>query len=249
MSVITLPGGYELDDDRSRLDLGAAWDLLDRYAYWGRFRTRDVVERQLAGSWRVLAAYHEGRLVGLARAVADGETLGYLADVVVGPEHRGQGIGHALARGLVEDGAASGWRWMLHTRDAHGLYAELGFAPSDGSYLERPRPGGGDRPEMAVEPRPTSVLCVVTCRVPPGGVEAFQAYERAVLPLLRDHGGRVERRLRGADGRIEVHLLRFPSSAALDAYRADPRRATTAHLLVRSGATVQVDPVVDVVEP
>ena len=114
----TLPDWYELDDDPSRFDLDAAWDLLDRYAYWGRFRTRDAFERQVARSWRVLAAYHNGRLVGFARAVADGETLGYLADVVVAPEHRGRGIGRALARGLVEDGPAAGWRWMLHTRDA-----------------------------------------------------------------------------------------------------------------------------------
>lgn len=33
-------------------------------------------------------------------------------------------------------------RWMLHTADAHELYARFGFAPPDGSCLERPRPGG-----------------------------------------------------------------------------------------------------------
>ena len=74
--------------------------------------------------------------------MADGEALGYLADVVVAPEHRGRGIGRALARELVEDGPAAGWRWMLHTRDAHALYARLGFHPADGTYLERPRPSG-----------------------------------------------------------------------------------------------------------
>ena len=128
-----LPDGYELDDDRSRFDLDAAWELLDRYAYWARFRTRDVVERQLAGAWRVLAAYHDGQLIGFARAMADGETLGYLADVVVAPEHRGRGIGRALTHAMVADGPGAGWRWMLHTRDAHGLYAELGFAPAGGN--------------------------------------------------------------------------------------------------------------------
>jgi len=242
---MTLPGGYELDDDRARLDLDAAWDLIERYAYWARSRTRDVVERQLAGSWRVLAAYHEDRLVGFARAMADGETLGYLADVVVAPEHRGRGVGRALARAMVEEGAAAGWRWMLHTRDAHGLYAELGFGPAGGNYLERPGTIWESSPALASEPIETSVLYVATFHVPASGVEAFQAYERAVLPVMRAHGGRVERRLRGSDGQVEVHVLRFPSAGALDAYRADPGRATVAHLFEQSGTTMHLQPVAD----
>lgn len=56
-------------------------------------------------------------------------------------------------------------------------------------------------------------------------VEPFDSYERRVLPLLDRHGGRLERRLRTADGRTEVHLLSFPSRAGYDAYRADPERA------------------------
>ena len=239
-----IPEGYELDDDRSRLDVDAAWELLDRYAYWARFRTRDVVERQLAGAWRVLAAYHDGRLIGFGRAMSDGETLGYLADVVVAPEHRGRGIGRALARRLVEDGPAIRWRWMLHTRDAHGLYASLGFAPAGGNYLERPGAMWGS-PGMAGDPQATSVVYVATFRVPAEGVEAFQAYEDAVLPILQEHGGRVERRLRGSDGQVEVHVLRFPSTEAFDTYRADPRRAEAAHLFAASGATAEVDAVAD----
>ena len=245
MSPDALPDGYELDDDRSRLDVDAAWDLLDRYAYWARFRTREVVERQLAGAWRVLAAYREGRLVGFGRAMSDGETLGYLADVVVAPEHRGRGIGRALARGLVEDGAAAGWRWMLHTRDAHTLYAELGFAPAGGNFLERPGTSWGGAPGTADEPLPTSVVYVATFQVPPDGVEAFRAYEHAVLPILRAHGGRLERRLRGSGSQLEVHILRLPSAGAFDAYLADPRRTAAAHLFAQSGATAVVEPVAD----
>ena len=59
--ILTGPDAYELDDDRGRLPLDALWDLLDREAYWGRFRTPDVLARQVASSWRVLAAYREGR--------------------------------------------------------------------------------------------------------------------------------------------------------------------------------------------
>ena len=58
-----------------------------------------------------------------------------------------------------------------------------------------------------------------------GGVEAFQRYEAAVLPLLERHDGRLERRLRTADGRAEVHIVSFGSRSAYEAYIADPERA------------------------
>ncbi len=245
MSKIAVPDGYELDDDRSRFDLDTAWDLLDRYAYWARHRTRDVVERQIARSWRVLAAYYEGQLIGFARAMADGETLGYLADVVVAPEHRGRGVGRALAQTMIEDGPAIGWRWMLHTRDAHALYASLGFAPAAGNYLERPGPVWGLAPGTGASPIDPSVLYAATFRVPAAGVEKFQSYEVEVLPILRRHGGRVERRLRGSDGQVEVHLLRFPSAEAYASYLTDPRRAAAVGAFEESGATADVQPVAD----
>lgn len=79
-------------------------------------------------------------------------------------------------------------------------------------------------------------LCV-TLRVPPDGVAPFRAYEDAVLPLLADHGGALERRLRSEDGTTEIHLIRFPSEAHYAAYRADPRRTAYAELRTRSGVT------------
>jgi hypothetical protein len=64
----------------------------------------------------------------------------------------------------------------------------------------------------------------------PDRAAAAAAYEDAVVPLLADHGARVEHRGRRALGQdpslpIEVHILWFPSRSAFDAYLADPRRA------------------------
>jgi hypothetical protein len=88
-------------------------------------------------------------------------------------------------------------------------------------------------------------LCAVL-RVPSDGLAAFQAYEDAVLPLLADHGGSLRRRLRTADGLTEIHLIQFPSAVALDAFRADPRRAAQAPLFEASGATAEMWIVEDV---
>jgi hypothetical protein len=51
------------------------------------------------------------------------------------------------------------------------------------------------------------------------------------LPLLGRHGGRLERRLRTADARTEIHLLSFPSRTGYESYLADPDRAVLRPLL------------------
>jgi N-acetyltransferase len=136
-------GDYEIDDDRARVDAGAAGAFLTTQAYWGKWRGADDIRRQIEAAWRVVGAYDRtGAMVGFARAFGDGGAA-YLADVYVLPEHRGAGLGKAIVRMMIEDGPGSGWRWMLHTSDAHGLYRQFGFASPDGRYLERPGADGG----------------------------------------------------------------------------------------------------------
>jgi hypothetical protein len=67
-----------------------------------------------------------------------------------------------------------------------------------------------------------------------------------VLPLLADHGGRLDRRLRSADGTVEVHMIEFASADGLAAYGADPRRAQHADRLAASGAELELLEVKDV---
>jgi GNAT superfamily N-acetyltransferase len=131
---------YELDDSPDRIDRDVVWRFMSEMAYWGGWRSRDVVNRQIDASWRVVGAYHRasGAMAGFARAVSDGLSLAYLADVFVLPEHRGHGLGMALVETMVERGPGAHFRWMLHTGDAHGLYAKFGFQPPDRTYLERP---------------------------------------------------------------------------------------------------------------
>lgn len=142
-------GAFEVDDDPARIDRDAVWAFLSTDAYWGTWRERAHLESQLNASWRVVGAYRttDGALVGFARAVSDGVSFAYLADVFVLPETRGHGLGQALVQAMVEDGEGRAFRWMLHTADAHGLYAKYGFAAPDPMYMERPghtpRPAGG----------------------------------------------------------------------------------------------------------
>jgi GNAT superfamily N-acetyltransferase len=138
--IIDAPPDYELDDDPKRIDRDAVCGFLQHEVYWGKWRSRQVIETQIDNSWRVVGVYERrtGALVGFARAVSDGASLAYLADVFVRPEHRGHGLGVQLVEFMVNGGPGAHFRWMLHTGDAHGLYAKVGFARPDDTYLERP---------------------------------------------------------------------------------------------------------------
>jgi GNAT superfamily N-acetyltransferase len=134
------PAGYALDDDPDRVDLEVVWSFLSRHAYWARWRTRTDVESQVRAAWRVVGVYRsaDDTMVGFARAMSDGVALAYLADVFILPEHRGRGLGQALISAMIEGGTGRDFRWLLHTGDAHRLYAEFGFAAPDSTLLERP---------------------------------------------------------------------------------------------------------------
>ena len=85
----------------------------------------------------------------------------------------------------------------------------------------------------------TSVLII---RIPTKGIEDFRAYEDAVLPLLPEFNGRLERRLRNQDGTIEIHIVSFASDADRQNYRNDPQRTAPAWLLEKSSAKLELLP-------
>ena len=140
---VSLGDGYELDDDPARVDIAAVFRFLSTEAYWGRWRDLDVVRRQVAAAWRVVGLYFGADQVGFARVISDGESFGYLADVYVEPAHRSGGRGTALVREGREGAGGEGRRWMLHTRDASGLFARFGFEAPGGDVMEGPAPRGG----------------------------------------------------------------------------------------------------------
>lgn len=133
-------GAYELSGDPRRLDVPRVLGWL-RATYWAEDLDLARLLRSIQGAYVVGAYDAAGTQVGFARAVTDGETFGWLADVYVDEAARGRGLSRALTRFLVEHPRFSRLRrWMLGTRDAHAVYAPLGFeAPPEGRFLVRPR--------------------------------------------------------------------------------------------------------------
>jgi GNAT superfamily N-acetyltransferase len=132
-----LPGGYELDDDAGRIDLDAVHRYLSEESYWAKGRPRDVVDELVRASTRVIGLYRGGEQIGFARVLSDRQVLGYLADVYVLDDHRGRGLGVELVREAVERSPFTPRRWLLHTKDAQGLYERFGFGPASERLMER----------------------------------------------------------------------------------------------------------------
>ena len=125
---MTLPAGYRLSDDKAELQLEVIHGFLTT-SYWSPGIPRAVVKRAIEHSWCVGAYDAAGAQLAFARLVTDRATFAYLADVFVLEAARGQGLSKAMVAFFVHHPELQNLRrWMLATRDAHGLYAQFGFA-------------------------------------------------------------------------------------------------------------------------
>jgi GNAT superfamily N-acetyltransferase len=140
-------GAFRLSTDRVLLDLDCITAFLGEQAYWARGTERALIERAIAGSLPIGAYAADGTLAGFARVVTDGALFAYLRDVFVLPPHRGQGLGRALgAAAIAHPDLGTVRNWMLATRDAHGVYAPLGFRPvSEPAMYMQMRPHAATR--------------------------------------------------------------------------------------------------------
>ncbi len=126
----TSPDGYRISDDVDRFDLDRAHRWISIESYWAEGIPLEVFARAVANSLAVGAYGPDGVMAGMARVVTDRATFGWICDVFVDADHRGRGLGKRLAAYLKDHPDLQGFRRLhLATRDAHGLYAQFGFAP------------------------------------------------------------------------------------------------------------------------
>jgi GNAT superfamily N-acetyltransferase len=118
-----------ISDDPARIDLPRIRAWLAS-SYWASDRSADLVERSVQNS-RVYGVYAPtGEQVALARATTDLASFAWLGDVYVDMAWRGRGVGQWLVGTVVEHLRGIGVpRFVLTTRDAHAVYAALGFGP------------------------------------------------------------------------------------------------------------------------
>ncbi len=122
-------GDSLISTSRELLDLDVIHGFLTN-CYWAKGIPREIVLRSIEHSLCFGVYDGSGAQVGFARVVSDFATVAYLGDVFVLESHRGRGLSKWLMECVVQHPALQNLRrWILLTRDAHGLYSKFGFTP------------------------------------------------------------------------------------------------------------------------
>ena len=136
------PDSFEISTDKSRLELETIHRFLSEDSYWARNRTLNQTKTAIENSI-CFGVYDGERQIGFARVVTDKATFAYLGDVFILDEFRGRGLSKKLMGTIISHPELQGLRrWVLATRDAHGLYEQFGFSPLKfpDRWMELPAP-------------------------------------------------------------------------------------------------------------
>jgi GNAT superfamily N-acetyltransferase len=119
--------GYTISNDPSKIEVETVHAYLSTQSYWAQHIPFSVVKTSIENSF-CFGLFFEGKQVGFARLITDKATFAYLADVFILPGHRGKGLSKWLLQHMQALPELQGLRrWLLGTKDAHGLYEQLGW--------------------------------------------------------------------------------------------------------------------------
>jgi GNAT superfamily N-acetyltransferase len=135
-------GDLLISTDRELLDYALIHAFL-KDSYWSPGITLEQVSRQISNSAFAFGLYRLPGLavgtamdapgpkqIGFARVVTDCTRFAYLADVMIVESEQRRGLGQKLVSAVMAHPELRGVRkWLLATKDAHGVYEKLGFEP------------------------------------------------------------------------------------------------------------------------
>jgi len=113
----------------------AAMERLYRESGWiGPEDSAEFIAAGMANSAVAVAAYADGALVGMGRALSDNVSDAYIQDVAVSAAFRHRGIGGGIVRKLVEELRLRGVDWiaLVGAPGTEQFYRELGFLDEPG---------------------------------------------------------------------------------------------------------------------
>lgn len=128
---------YSISTNPALLQVHVIHQYLSIESYWAQNIPLEVVKQSIEGSL-CFGVYHKDLQIGFARLITDKATFAYLADVFILPEHRGKGLSKWLMQTIHTHPQLQGLRrWLLGTKDAHGLYEHLGWTRFGEEQLHR----------------------------------------------------------------------------------------------------------------
>jgi GNAT superfamily N-acetyltransferase len=114
-----------VSDDRSKMDIDFVYNNL-KTMYWATNLTRENLVGRVENSI-CFGVFVDVQQVGFARVITDYFSFAYLADVFVEEQQRGKGYSRVLIAYILDYPSLRGIKWLLATRDMHGLYKKFGF--------------------------------------------------------------------------------------------------------------------------
>jgi len=124
---------FTLSTDPARVPVEDVHRWLAEESYWARGIPLETCRRSIENALP-FAIYEGDTLVAFARVVTDFATVAYLGDVFVKEAWRGRGLSKWLVEAVHAHPDLQGFRrWILLTRDAHGLYARSGWTALEDS--------------------------------------------------------------------------------------------------------------------
>lgn len=120
----------EISTDKNRLDVAMIHAFLSERSYWAKGRSLEAVKLTIANSLCFGIYNQESKQLGFARVATDYAIFGWLMDVFILEEYRGQGLGKQLIEHVTSHPVINNLRRIgLATSDAHDLYRQFGFLP------------------------------------------------------------------------------------------------------------------------
>ena len=124
-----------ISTDKNKLDIKIIHKYLCNESYWAKNIPVQTVRQSIEGSYCFGLYVTENSItkqIGFARVITDCATFGYLADVFILASYRGKGLSKWLMQTIMDCPDLQGLRrWLLATKDAHGLYLQFGFSALD----------------------------------------------------------------------------------------------------------------------
>ena len=124
----TNDSNFSITTDKDKINLTVLHKYLSEEAYWSRGIPFEIVRKSVENSVCFSILSPENKFIGFARVITDKATFGYLGDVFVIDNYKGQGLGKWLIQTIMKFPDFSMLRnWFLYTQDAHSLYEQFGW--------------------------------------------------------------------------------------------------------------------------
>ena len=119
---------YQIKDGFDQMDFDRIRDML-KEVFWSIGIRKDEIVQGARNSALLLGVFNsENQQIGFARVVSDKTRFAYIMDVVVDKNYRKQGIGQLMIKKILEHPDLKDvYQWLLKTKDAHGVYKNIGF--------------------------------------------------------------------------------------------------------------------------